>query len=392
MYFFTKFATIILGIYLRQLSPLSLSMMASRFIVSVGALMLAIAAQCTTLYSTWLNDFGYFSLPQQARIVGKRLIIDNTTDKPLLAIDSMEHDRNASFRFVLQLANRHNSEGRRYGFFESHSGKKRKTDNPEWGVVWNYVDSLNFCSLTLRCSNSCLHDVLDERSMTAEVSITRAGRSSTLLHTSITRGANLYEGDNRVHIVLNESGTTILLGSSKLSTIARLPGQLLVPGGHFGVFAGKAALLSVERMVIHSVHSPINDLATAWTAETLDSHFATSSDPIEGYWDYLDRSLDESSLRLGGRYRIALVKTTSGYDILYIDGAATDAHLWQPFMLKGTLTPTRFLGSYELLWYDSEKKPFDCDVHASIDDALILTLHFPLATSQLRFAKSITKQ
>ena len=88
MYFLCKFATIILGIYLRQLSPLSLSMMASRFIVSVGALMLAIAAHCTTLYSTWLNDFGYFSLPQQARIVGKRLIIDNTTDKEIAALIS----------------------------------------------------------------------------------------------------------------------------------------------------------------------------------------------------------------------------------------------------------------------------------------------------------------
>ena len=361
-----------------------------RQITLAVALQLAMVCQCATLYSTWLNGFAYFALPAHSTMRQRQLFIDNTTSATLLATDTVTHDRNASFRFVASIANRHNSEGRRYAYIDARTGKKRKTENPQWGVLWNYVDSLNYCALTLQCANSCLHDLLDVRSMTATVTRTAGGRTTTLRQVTLTRGVNLYEGFNNVRVVADSLGTTVLLGSDGLVVAARLPELTPVAGSPFGTFAGKGALLAVKRMVIQSVHDPSGDLATGWTAESLERHFAGSTDPLEGYWDYLDRSLEETSLRLGGRYRLALVKTPAGYDILYIAGAATDAHLWQPFMLKGKLTATRFTGSYDLVWYDTEKQPFTTDVHAGIDPVtLILTLHFPLASSQLRFAKWI---
>lgn len=361
---------------------------------SIAALfiLLALTAAGETFYSTYLNGFAHFSRNVSAEIQNSRLCIDNDTDAPIMIIDTMCHDRHAAFRFVARIANRHNTEGKSYRYFDSKAQKTRKTSNTEWGVVWNYVDSTDFCRLTLCSSGGTMHDILDQRSITATITRTGGGSTTLLKQLSLTKNVNLSEGDNIIHIVADDSGTTILLGNSRLSTIATLPDVPIVAGSHFGAFAGKGSLLSIERLVIQSTHSPVDDLATGWTADSLDTRFAHSTDPIEGYWDYLDRSLDESALRLGGRYRIALIKTATGYDIIYIAGAEVDANLWRPGMLKGKLSPTRFIDSYDLVWYDSEKQPFTADVHASIENAVILTLDFPLAGSRLRFVKAQNEQ
>ena len=351
-------------------------------------LSMALCASGESLYSTYLNGFAHFSHDSSAGQAGHILQIDNSTDAPVMVLDTIAHDPAASFRFVARFANLHNAEGKSYRYFLSPSGKSRKISNTEWGVVWNYVDSLNYCRLSLCGHNSNLHDILDERTLSVTISQVSNGNTSILRQLSLRKNVSLYEGFNTAHIALCDSASTILLGNQKLSIIASLPQIPLVPGSHFGLYAGKGALLAIERMVIQSTHSPADDLATRWTAESLNEHFATSTDPIEGYWDYLDRSLNESQLRLGGRYRIALVKSPTGYDIIYVSGAEVDGRLWRFGMLKGSLSPTRFIDNYALLWYDTEKQPFEADVHASIENMSILTLHFPLAASQIRFAKS----
>ena len=351
-------------------------------------LTMALCASGETFYSTYLNGFAHFSHDSCARQADHMLQIDNSTDAPIMVLDTIAHDPAASFRFVARFANLHNAEGKSYRYFQSPSGKSRKISNTEWGVVWNYVDSLNYCRLALRGHNSNLHDILDERTLSVSISRVCNGTASILKQLSLRKNVSLYEDFNTVHIALSDSATTILLGNDKLSLIASLPQIPLVTGSRFGVYSGKGALVAIDRMVIQSTHSPAGDLTTRWTAQSLNEHFAASSDPIEGYWDYLDRSLNESQLRLGGRYRIALVKSPTGYDIIYVSGAEVDEHLWRTGMLKGSLTPTRFIDNYALLWYDTEKQPFAADVHATIENVSILTLHFPLAGSQMRFSKS----
>lgn len=364
----------------------------NRMFVTAMMAVTALQASSETLYSSYLNEFALFGLPASAELCDRHLRIDNTTDTPVFIVDTLTHDRSASFRFVARFANLHNSEGKSYKYFDSGSQKTRKVQDTAWGVVWNYVDSLNFCELSLQCSNSNLHDILDERTMTATIARTSAGKRSVLKQLSLRKDIDLYEGENTVHIVLDNSATTILLGNNRLSTLATLHEMPLVAGSRFGMMAGVGSKLSIERMVIQSTHSPVDDLVTEWSADSLTAHFAQSSDAVEGFWEYFDRSLDETALRLGGRYRLALVRTADGYDIIYIDGAEVDNRLWRPGMLKGRLSPTRFTAHYDLLWYDTEKLPFTTDIHASIDGNGIITLHFPLYNSQLRFVKSIDKQ
>ena len=137
--------------------------------------------------------------------------------------------------------------------------------------------------------------------------------------------------------------------------------------------------------------APESVLATSWTRESLADYLSRSTDPVEGYWEYLDRKNDPQYARLGGRYVMAVVKSavdSERYDLVYLSGAETLASRWSPFMLKGHLIPTVFQSHYDLHWYDSTFEPITTDVHASITDNAILTLSFPLLKTVLRFSKA----
>lgn len=51
------------------------------------------------------------------------------------------------------------------------------------------------------------------------------------------------------------------------------------------------------------------------TEEKISAHLASSADPMEAEWTYLDRDLSASKARLGGRYRLATISNGEGYDI-----------------------------------------------------------------------------
>ena len=129
------------------------------------------------------------------------------------------------------------------------------------------------------------------------------------------------------------------------------------------------------------------DLQTEWTREALDEYFAQSADPVEGYWQYLDRDMDDEWLRLGGRYTLATVQSVNGYEIIYIDGAKVKKSLWNLGMLKGHIFKTIFTGNYDLFWIDATMEPIDDEAYATIENGVILTLNFPTYKSQVRLSK-----
>lgn len=126
-----------------------------------------------------------------------------------------------------------------------------------------------------------------------------------------------------------------------------------------------------------------------WNLEQLQDHFKASNIAIEGFWQYLDRDNDERYARPGGKYTLAIVKSTyaDGFDILYIDGAKVNQPNWHPCMIKGRLKPTIFKNHYNLEWYDSSMKLMNDEQSASIEQSSILTLSFPLYKTSLRFSK-----
>ena len=84
------------------------------------------------------------------------------------------------------------------------------------------------------------------------------------------------------------------------------------------------------------------------------------------------------------------MRANDGYDLIYIDGAQVKKSQWLPGMRKGHLARTAFVGNYDLDWTDATMEPLPHDdSYATIDNGVILTLHFPAYNSQVRLAKKV---
>ncbi len=127
--------------------------------------------------------------------------------------------------------------------------------------------------------------------------------------------------------------------------------------------------------------------STVWTEPLLNEYFESQPPFPEGYWMVYDRALDESLLRMGGDYRMAIVKDNDRYLIIYLSGATVNATAWRPGMVKGYLYPTPFDGVYDTTWVDPSGRPMQKDIRAQREGENLLRIQFPYQDSILRLAK-----
>ena len=166
------------------------------------------------------------------------------------------------------------------------------------------------------------------------------------------------------------------------ASIARPTGLVQV-----GYLVGPGARVAIERAVLTIGNEKQAEATATWTLEELDRYLENSSDPVEGYWKYLDRDMEDKWLRLGGRYTLAVVQAGDGYDLIYVSGAQVMKQQWQPGMAKGHISKTAFTGNYDLVWTDATMEALGEDAYATVENGVILTLNFPVYKSQVRFAK-----
>ena len=122
------------------------------------------------------------------------------------------------------------------------------------------------------------------------------------------------------------------------------------------------------------------------SVDELYSYLDASDDPNEALWAYFDRNTDPLKSSLGGKYLLATVATSTGYDIVYISGAETNASLWEPLTVKGHLIRDSLPGSFTMEWIDADGNLVNYETTATIAGN-ILSLAFPYWKSQLRFVK-----
>lgn len=124
----------------------------------------------------------------------------------------------------------------------------------------------------------------------------------------------------------------------------------------------------------------------------LKTVLADSHNSAEGLWRYLDRDTDLRKLNLGANYMLATVTAPDGsIEILYLGhsgDASTNLKRWQPLMIKGRLTPTIFIGHYDLVWYDAFGSKIIYETSADIIDGAILKVNFPTQGGSVRFQKT----
>lgn len=156
-----------------------------------------------------------------------------------------------------------------------------------------------------------------------------------------------------------------------------------------GFFIAPGAEISVDEIRL-STHVTDSYLSSGSDPASLASHLEETTDWIEGYWQVLDRSLDETLLRQGGDYRFAMVRAEDGYDLIYLSGARVNEASWKPGMLKATFRKSGIEGIWDVVWHDAMHQPLSHDIKAQIDASGSLCIQFPYHSSTLRLHQSVT--
>lgn len=262
-----------------------------------------------------------------------------------------------------------------------------------WGI--DLIGGSDTLRLMLRHGNSAFGDLLDKRVNMLTASIgNRVEEERDVAQFESSSGVY-----NTLRLTVDRDSRELSVagGGRSVAEIFTVPFRTMELPVEMRVWSrGSLTLSSVS---IETVLSPQKTLATAWTPDSLTAYLKTSEDPLEGYWQYLDRENDPQYARPGGRYLLAVVRSDAGfdgsneleedtgYDIIYVSGAETYRDRWLPMMLKGRLRPTIFQDHYDLHWIDSSFEPIERDIHANVTDASILSLSFPLLKTTLRFSK-----
>ena len=195
---------------------------------------------------------------------------------------------------------------------------------------------------------------------------------------------DLYGGENAFMINIDSSGWKLRGGNRNYKTMSEFLsegfeadsiGYALWPGGK----------LDVDHICLETAGVSSGGFPHFGNTEDLMAYLERSSDSMEGIWGVFDLMLEDDRLRMGGDYLLALVKSDTGYDILYMGGAVKNPSSWSPGILKGRLVASPFEGIYNVEWIDVTGKTVE-GIKAQSDNGL-LRLVFPDDSSELRLRK-----
>lgn len=339
-----------------------------------------------TKYYTYLNDFKGFK-NNYNEITDKTLVLKNkSTDTQYNLVDF--DCSNSEFTISLKFANESNLSGKKYKVFDSMNNTF-KISNPNWGFIWNFKDDLNYLQIKLSGFNSLLHDILDERKLIVEIIKVSMGKKEIIKTESFNNEVDLYDGYNSLWLKYDGTYTSLYIGKKKPVLIYKT--QDIKYDNHMktGFFAGPGSVVKLERFTTKKNILKEKVLTTKWQNKNINKYLKSDTlELIEGIWKYFDRNIDESRLKLGGKYSLVIVKNDQkGYDILYYDGAVINNTKWTTGMLKGRLYPTPFKDNFNLQWYDSTLQLVDDDNYATIEDNNIISFFFPTEKGEIRFIK-----
>lgn len=152
----------------------------------------------------------------------------------------------------------------------------------------------------------------------------------------------------------------------------------------FGFFSVKGKAPSIDHVILREEEQSHIDRISD---DDLTLRLSESAEKLEGEWGIFDRSLNENLLRLGGDYRLGIIRENDRYRIIYLSGATTQSGIWKRGMTKGWLTPTGWDGIWNLTWIDASGQPLSKDLKAQQTEDGILELQFPYQDSKMRLRK-----
>ncbi len=108
---------------------------------------------------------------------------------------------------------------------------------------------------------------------------------------------------------------------------------------------------------------------------------------LESEWGLYDYDIERSLVRLGGEYRLRIVETDYGYDMLYVEGARISPGSWSEGRLKGRLRFTPYPDVYDVDWLDHAGVPVKGGKGFVDAKSGYLTIQFPEIASRIRLRR-----
>lgn len=306
-------------------------------------------------------------------------IISNCTSVPIYKIFDIEEN---SFEFAAYVQNMHNSTHEKY-LYTDETGNNIKINSPAWGIVcelgngvkyiaefrnldigdWEYTSEVCMNIRVVRLENEKVVDVVAEQDFDASI-------------------VELYNSDNYVSIKSLKNVLSLKIGKRYEQEICSLYLEDKIRSVGFILYP--AAKIKVCDMMFSEIKDHKKELITEWSEAEISNYLQHSSDNLEGYWVSLDRTLEESLLKMGGDYKLAMIRSDSGYDLLYLEGAMINADNWSEGMRKAKLIITDIPNVYDVIWYDSQMLPLSKDIIAQIENGNVMTITFPYQKSKIR--------
>lgn len=326
----------------------------------------------------WNNGRGYQPFRHATE---KSLHIDNITSLPEEDLIHLPSPL-SSFTLTFRAHNAHAQPGRRH-FYLDAAGERKSESSPSWGIlmVFNSTD-------TIRAEIKTIERHLPLSSYGAtEVSIRKDKTAPPIIFVTEEKSPLLpYNASNIWSFSLSDGILNIWGGAHSISHLfsTSLPAASCTA---IGFYSNPASDLTVTDIMLKD-DSPLSSLTPSpWKGEKeFEALLKKSKDPLEGYWTIFDRDLEESLLRLGGNYRLAIMKNGENYSVIYLSGATIHNKKWEQGMLKAILTPGDFQNVFKVEWFDAEGNPLSNSIIVQREDD-VLTIQFPYQNSSIRLRK-----
>lgn len=276
------------------------------------------------------------------------------------------------FELSFRATNIHNRPGK------SYKTQSSKIKHPAWGIVMTgHSGNRAFISF------STIDNAKDETYSNPFIKVQTHPFKFTA---EVDKGMDIFSGENAFFIKFSRGHTSLSAGNREYRPILSFDSGLesLDSIGFFVVAGGK---IEVSDLTLESeMKSGKPEITEFGNPDILYSYLLRSTDKMEGIWKVYDRTLDEDFLRLGGDYSFALVKSSSGYDLIYLSGARTENFPWIPGMIKARLRPTGFSDIFDVSWTDASGHSINSEIKAE-GEYPFLTLLFPYESSNIRLRK-----
>lgn len=252
-----------------------------------------------------------------------------------------------------------------------------RMDCPQWAVLWDYTDSLNYRMAEVRTYPA--HDALYQPSSVLRIRHIANGQTVT------THSQRINHARTACSVLLQRSG--IRIGDGIASTAPASLQSMDLPAGS-RILLRKPCNAAPVYASVDTAFVPSRSRVNFQSAHHLRAHLAASKDTMECMWQYMDGNLPAGLVTAGGQYMLATVRSGNGYNLVYMGGDNASAGLWAPLDIKGRITETDFVGNYDLEWTCSHRTlSLSRECYATTNLRGVLTLCFPQLGATLRLRR-----